>query len=227
VTATTIRLSGPLGKRFGRTFRLHLDTKTPAEAVRALCAMLDGFKAYLSSAADRGVEFAIFRGRGEHEENIGYEQLREPGGADIRIAQVHAGAKNGGVLQTVVGAVLVVIGLAISGWSFGTLTPLGSVFVSVGVGMIAGGVVQMLSPQPKLNKAADSADNQASDIFNGPVNTTAQGGAVPLIYGGPIEVGSVVLSGGIEAVDYSARPSNVDAGSPDGNSKTSPYDPIS
>lgn len=77
--------------------------------------MLPGFKAHLVGTSNSGIEFAVFRGRGEHRENIGYGQLREPAADRITIAQVYAGAKNGGVLQTVVGAALVVIGLAISG----------------------------------------------------------------------------------------------------------------
>lgn len=207
-------------KRFGREFRLYLDTKTPAEAIQALCVMLDGFRAYLLGAADRGIEFAVWRGRGEHAENIGAEQLREPAGNVIRIAPVHVGAKNGGVLTTIVGAVLIVVGVIgniYGGW--------GTPFIQAGIAMVAGGVVQMLSPQPKMGKgSADSADNQASYIFNGPVNVTAQGAAVPILYGGPMEIGSTVISAGIEAVDYSSRQSNVGAGTVNGNSKKTPYD---
>jgi len=212
MTATTIRLTGQLGKRFGREFRLHLDTKTPAEASRALCAMVEGFQQFLVAASERGIEFAVFRGRGASRENIGFDQLKEPGGDMITFAPVHAGAKNGGILTTVMGAALVVVGLAISGWSFGTLSPLGAALASTGIAMVAGGIVQLLSPQPKLNKSADSSDNQASYVFNGPVNTTAQGGPVPVLYGGPMEIGSAVISAGIEAVDYSSRQSNVDVG---------------
>ncbi|NID06662.1 tail assembly protein [Luteibacter jiangsuensis] len=229
MSPTTVLLSGPLRKRFGREFKLHLDTKTPAEAIQALCIMIDGFRAYLLGAADRGVEFAVWRGRGEHAENIGVEQLREPAGSVIRIAPVHVGAKNGGVLTTIVGAVLIIVGV------IGMYTPFGQAFggaawgpfaIKLGVAMVAGGVVQMLSPQPKMGKgSADSANNQASYIFNGPVNVTAQGAPVPILYGGPMEIGSVVASAGIEAVDYSSRPSNVGFGTPGGNGKKTPYDP--
>lgn len=219
MTATTVKLGGVLGKRFGREFTLHLESQTPAEAVRALCAMIDGFKAFLAGAGDRGIEFAVWRGAGRQAENIGYDQLREPAGGVIRIVPVHSGAKSGGVLQTIIGVVLIVVGIIgniYGGW--------GTPFIQVGVAMVAGGVVQMLSPQPKLNKAADAADNQGSYVFNGPVNTTAQGGCIPLFYGGPMEIGSVVLSAGIDAVDYSSRPSNVGSGTAGGNSKTNPLD---
>ncbi|WP_218143131.1 tail assembly protein [Luteibacter sp. UNC138MFCol5.1] len=223
---TNVRLSGVLGKRFGREFKLYLDTQTPAEVIAALCAMIAGFQGYLASAHERGIEFAVFRGRGEHAENIGRDQLREPAGGEVRIAPVHRGAKRAGVLQTVVGVVLIVIGGIITGWSFGTASPIGTAIAGLGLSMVAGGVVQLLSPQPKLgNGSADSAANQASYIFNGPVNVTAQGAPVPILYGGPMEIGSVVASAGIEAVDYSSRPSNVGVGTAGGNGKKTPYEP--
>ena len=55
----------------------------------------------------------------------------------------------------------------------------------------------------------DAADSRASHLFDGAVNTAAQGGPVPLIYGGPIRVGSTVVSAGISAERvqlYSERP---------------------
>lgn len=42
----------------------------------------------------------------------------------------------------------------------------------------------------------DSAENQASYLFDGPVNTQTQGGVVPIVIGGPVRVGSVTISGG-------------------------------
>ena len=44
----TIRLYGKLGARFGRRFRLAVNS--PAEAVHALCTMLPGFQQYLMGA---------------------------------------------------------------------------------------------------------------------------------------------------------------------------------
>ncbi|KAF1045599.1 tail assembly protein [Xylophilus sp.] len=217
--ATTILLTGEAQQKFGREFKLHLDTNSPAEAIRALCAVVDGFRAYIAGAKARGIEFAIWRGKGKGATNISAEQLREPAGGVIRIAPIHVGSKSGGVLQTIVGAVLIVIGGLIAA------SPVGTAIAGVGLSMVAGGVVQMLSPQPRLNKSADPSQNQASDIFNGSVNTTAQGNCVPVLYGGPMEIGSVVISAGIEAQDYSSRPSNVGMGTNNGAQKMTPYDP--
>ena len=77
---------------------------------------------------------------------------------------------------------------------------LGSAVASLGTALMLGGVMQLLSPQQKGLSAKDSPDNGASYNFNGPVNTTAQGNPVPLLYGELI-VGSAVISAGIYSED--------------------------
>lgn len=192
----TIRLYGLLGARFGRKFRLAVSN--PAEAIRALCVLLPGFQQYLMAAKDKGMEFAVFVGR----QNLSKEQLKDPPGAeDIRIAPVLAGSKRGGILQTIAGVVLVVVGVVLNAYTGISGTP----FINLGVSLIAGGIVQMLSPQPKGLGAKDSPENTPSYSMNGAVNTQAQGNPVPVAYGGHdtkgMFVGSAVISGGILAED--------------------------
>lgn len=190
----TIRLYGLLGARFGRKFRLAVSN--PAEAVRALCVLLPGFQQYLMGAKAKGMEFAVFVGR----QNLSKDQLRDPpGGDDIRIAPVLMGAKRAGALQTIVGAVLIVVGAIFS------YTPVGVPLMKLGVAMAAGGIVQMLSPPPTGLGAKDSPENTPNYSMNGAVNTQAQGNPVPVAYGGHdtkgMFVGSAVISGGIYAED--------------------------
>jgi predicted phage tail protein len=192
----TVILSGPLGREFGREFQLVVNS--PAEAVRALCILVPGFQGFLTSAKQKGLEFAVFIGR----QNVGREQLHDPVGQDvIRIAPVLVGAKRGGVLQTIIGVVLIVVGV----WMNIVAPGSGAGFVQMGVAMAIGGVVQMLSPQPKGLGAKDSPENAPSYSMNGTVNTQAQGGPVPVAYGGHdskgMLVGSAVISGGILAED--------------------------
>ena len=126
----TIRLYGRLGARFGRKFRLAVSS--PAEAIRALCVLLPGFKQYLMAAKGSGMEFAVFVGR----QNLVKEQLKDPpGDDDIRIAPVMVGAKRAGALQTIVGAVLIVVGAILY------YTPVGVPLIKLGVAMAAGGIV--------------------------------------------------------------------------------------
>lgn len=186
----TIRLYGLLGARFGRKFRLAVSN--PAEAVRALCVLLPGFQQYLMGAKAKGMEFAVFVGR----QNLSKEQLHDPPGTDdIRIAPVLVGSKRGGILQTILGVVLIVVGVWTQNYQL----------VFQGGVMVLGGVAQMLAPQPKGLGAKDSAENTPNYSMNGAVNTQAQGNPVPAPYGGHdtkgMFVGSAVISGGIYAED--------------------------
>lgn len=219
---TEIRLGSTLGKKYGRSHWVNLSTKTPGEAVKWLNTMFPETRQFMATAHLRGLEFAIFRGRGEHRENIGRDQLVEPAGDCIHIMPVHAGAKSG-VLQTVLGVILIVAGAFVAASSWGLAAPVGGAMISMGVGMVAGGIIQMLSPQAKLNKNADSPDNQASYVFNGPTNTTAQGNCVPVIYG-RVLAGSAVISAGMDAEDYAPAVAGVGPGTPGGSSMKSPYD---
>ena len=60
------------------------------------------FERFISNVKSRGMEFAVFRGK----QNIGEDELGYDGSGDIRIAPVIVGSKRGGVMQTIVGAVL-------------------------------------------------------------------------------------------------------------------------
>ena len=187
----TVRLYGKLGARFGRRFELAV--ASPAEAIQALCVQLNGFRRELLESKDKGVAYAVFVGK----RNLAKEELElPPGCGEIRIAPVLVGSKRGGILQTIIGAVLVVVGAVVSYFGGG----LGAPLMKFGAAMMLGGVIQMLSPQPAGLSARDSPENGASYNFNGAVNTSAQGNPVPLLYG-EMMVGSAVISGGIYAED--------------------------
>lgn len=152
-----------------------------------------GFEKHMMESADRGVKYAVFAGK----QNISEEDLGKPTGDDvIRIVPVLTGSKRAGGLQTIIGVVLIAVGLIITGGTFGAGAPFGSALITMGASMAIGGVIQMLSPQAKGLGSQDSPDNKPSYSFNGPVNTTAQGNPVPLLYGRMI-VGSAVISAGI------------------------------
>ncbi|MHA6847269.1 tail assembly protein [Ralstonia syzygii] len=189
----TVRLYGRLGARFGRVFRLAVGS--PAEAVRALCSQVESFRRELATSHERGIRYACFIGR----RNIGESELELPPGADdIRIAPVLAGAKQSGLFQTILGAAILAVAYFNPG---GFLTgPMVTAAYGMGASMALGGVVQMLSPQQAGLSVRDSPDNGASYNFNGPVNTSAQGNPVPLLYGEMV-VGSAVISAGIYAED--------------------------
>ncbi|PXW53767.1 putative phage tail protein [Grimontella sp. AG753] len=184
----TIRMFGPLGKTFGKTHQRLI--RTTHEAFRALAATLPGFEKYMNSSRARGLTYAIFVGK----KNIGEDDLDFPNnGREIHIVPVIIGSKRAGLLQTILGAVLVVVG-AIT-YAYG-----GAALVAGGAGMMAGGIVQMLSPQPAGLASKQDADNKPSYAFGSPVNTTAQGLPVPLCYG-KRRIGGAIISAGIYVED--------------------------
>jgi len=195
-----VRLYGPLGARFGRLHRLAVSSV--GEAVRALSAMVPGFEQYMVRAASQRQEFACLHGT----RRIGEAALKDelPADADIRIAPVIKGHKRGGLFQVILGAVLIVAGAAINYFSAGSMSWLGTPMMQAGFASIAGGAVQMLSPQARGLSAKDSPENGASYNFNGPVNTQAQGNPIPIVYSDPdgyAWCGSAVASQAIMAED--------------------------
>lgn len=190
---TTILLYGQL-RQFGRSFRLSV--RTPAEAIKALCVQIPGFERFLSNAKSRGIEFAVFRDK----TNIGESELGFAGEGEIRIAPIITGSKKAGGLQTIIGAVLIVVGLVITGGTFGAGALFGSALITMGASMAIGGVIQMLSPAAKGLKTSASPENTPGYAFGSAKNTTASGNPVPLCYG-KRRVGGAIISAAIYAED--------------------------
>ncbi|EMM5415359.1 tail assembly protein [Citrobacter amalonaticus] len=193
----TIELYGQLGKLFGKSHKRVV--RTNAEAVHALCKTIDNFERFLNSSKIRGLTFAVFRGQ----ENIGLDDMGYPvTGETIKIVPLLIGSKKAGALQTILGAVLVVVGVVIgyfTGWT-GVGWAIGSKMAMMGGAMMLGGVVQMLSPQPAGLASKQDAANQASYAFGGVTNTAAQGYPVPLLYG-KRRIGGAIISAGIYVED--------------------------
>ena len=193
---TRIELGGVLGKSFGKVH--HRLIRTTAESINALTKTINGFEKYLNTSRMRGLTYAVFRGR----KNIGKDDLGFPvTGEVIRIVPVVIGSKKAGLLQTILGAVLVVVGAlgATIGQAWGGAA-WGPAAMKIGAAMMLGGVVQMLSPQPAGLASKQDTDNRASYAFGGVTNTTAQGYPVPLLYG-KRRIGGAIISAGIYVED--------------------------
>lgn len=188
---TVIKLSGSMAQRFGRTHRRALTSAS--EVFRALSNTIDGFDAYLREARAKGLDFVIFRDR----RNIGHEEFELLGpGDELRIIPVIRGSKRAGVFQALLGTALVAAAIWITGVSIAA----SNLMFSVGAAMAVGGVVQMLSPQVAGLRMRQDPENKPSYAFGGPVNTTASGNPVPLLYG-QREIGGAIISAGIYAED--------------------------
>ncbi|ENW92741.1 tail assembly protein [Acinetobacter dispersus] len=211
----TIKLYGVLGKKFGKVFKL--DVANTKEAVRALSVQVPGFEHFMMNAHHQGMEFAIFLGghesgkntrRGKKKtsfydpdsgrtisgNNIGIDQLEMNTESNvIHIVPRIIGA-GGGVVQTILGVVLIVVGALITVGTLGGGAPLGGALIGAGIGMVIGGVAQML--MPKMDNEDQNQDgNRANKGFGGAVTTVAQGSPVPVLYG-QREIGGFIASAG-------------------------------
>ncbi len=117
-----------------------------------------------------------------------------PDGAVIHLLPRTAGAKNGGVFQIVAGAVLAVVGYALS-W-----TGVGAVIGNLGVAMMLGGVAQMLAPKPKTPRTQTTDNGKQNTYFSSLDNMVARGNVLPVLYG-EMRVGSRVISQEISTAD--------------------------
>lgn len=192
---TTVKLSGAMIPLFGRTHQRLIST--PREVIRALSATVPGFEEFMRSSKQRGQTFAVF----VDNKNIGEDDLDFPNaGRVIRIIPVIIGSKKAGIFQTILGAALVAVGAIMTYMSGGTASPFAAGLMTTGIGLMAGGVIQMLSPQAAGLASKQDADNRASYAFGGVTNTAAQGNPVPLLYG-KRRIGGAIISAGIYVED--------------------------
>ena len=181
----TIKLYGILAKKFGKEFHLAVDNTR--EAMRALSVQVPGFEHFMLHAHEQGLEFAVFQDK----QNISETELDMSTSAKvIKVVPKVKGA--GGVVQTIIGAVLVVVGAVMVFTGVGA--PVGMALIGAGVGMMVGGIAMMLMPKIE-NQDQNQDGNKANKGFGGAVTTVAQGNPVPVLYG-QREVGGFIASAG-------------------------------
>jgi predicted phage tail protein len=180
-----VMLYGVLGARFGRVH--HLAVASCGEAVHALCVKIPGFKRFLRFSEERGLTYAVFRGK--RNLNTNEIAMRQETVEPIRIAPIVIGSKGGGLFATIAGLALMVSAI----W-------LGPVAFAAGAGLMLGGVAMMMSPSPIgiLDKEGDG--NRPSYAFGGAVTTMAQGRCKPLLYG-ERDIGGALISAGVFSED--------------------------
>lgn len=177
----TIKLYGILGKKFGKQFKL--DVANTREAVRALSAQIPGFEKFMLHAHERGLVFAVFQ---DNLNIIESEIDMKTDASVIKIVPKVIGAGgNGGVLNFIIGAVMVVVGAYTENYAL----------IGSGVGMMIGGVAQMLMPTIDNTQDSNQDGNKANFGFGGAVTTVAQGNPVAVLRGRR-EIGGFINSAG-------------------------------
>lgn len=194
----TIHLHGALGKKYGESFKL--DVQTAGEAIRALNANFPTFMKDIREGAWHVVRGRdVDSGMGLDEDQITELRL---GKGDLHIVPFIAGSKRGGLLKVILGVVLVGAAFALTaGAGLSSAIGLGGVNLGItgtqaamlGAAVALAGVSSLLTPEQK----AEEEDGSNSFTTSGPGNTHNQGNPVPLVYGEVI-TGGHLISGGVD-----------------------------
>jgi len=183
---TKVILDGPLGKMFGKEWSLAVTT--PNQALSMIEANQPGIIGWIRNNKAKYANYRVTitdkRGKKTYVDEGSYKFQREEQPASIRFTPVITGSSAG--LRVVIGAVLLVISYFVP-----VLSPY---LAPMGISLMIGGLIEMLSPRPKQSN--NTTDDGTSYYFNGPVNTTAQGVPVPLVYGRCL-VGSQAVSASV------------------------------
>jgi|JYMV01.1.fsa_nt_gi predicted phage tail protein len=190
-------LYGELREKFGKSFSL--EVHSAAEAVRALCAVLPGFKDFVVTSEDRSIGYRVL----VDEIDRGLDELHNPVGSEkIKIIPAILGSKSKAT-KIILGAVMIYAGVQMGGMtdvSGGianmTATQIaGKLLINFGMSMVFSGIAEYLAPDPKA--AVEAPENY---FFDGPVNTQRQGVPIPIAYG-LVRVGGSVINAYIVAQD--------------------------
>ena len=184
----TIKLHGILGEKFGAEFEL--DVESVAESVRALCILVQGFETFMANSHLQGIQFAIYL----DDRNINVNELCfATESSIIRISPVIDGAKNGGIIQIVVGVVMIAAAFYTGGASLAAWGAMQAAMAGAGAAMLLGGLSQMMMPAALTNMDQNQDGNKPNYGFGGAVTTVAQGLPVPVLYG-QREIGGFIIS---------------------------------
>lgn len=195
-----VRLYGDLTD-FGTRFDLHV--KTASEAMRALFTQIDGLQKRIAE----GGYFVRVAKKDVTDQTIDIDFSRELTDNDvIHIVPEIAGAGKYG--QIILGAVMIGAAFFTGGMSLAAMGAFSTGLLTAGIGLVLGGVAQMLTKQPEFGDTSNT-DKSRSSSFSSLGNNTAQGSCVPVAYG-EIMIGSKVISQSIESYkvsgDAAAKP---------------------
>lgn len=183
---------------------LEFDAATVAEAINALCLMTNAFNPI------PGQQRHQMRVRGYSTREDLYRPLRDDE-VDIHLHPDFSGSKQAGMIQIVIGVVLVAVAVMMPAtvplWGAGAeaVSLSASSVLMAGVGMMGAGVLAALSPAPQMdtptwNNSGSAMNPDASKYLGAPKNTSKSGTRIPIGYGRHRLYGQV-LSINIDAKD--------------------------
>jgi predicted phage tail protein len=209
-----IYLYGSIGKRFGRHFRLAVES--PAEALRAIICLRPGVEREIRKGYWR-----IILGSPHLNNTLPYFYMTmKTGDLPIHFVPATPPAGGDGVGKIAIGVVMIGLAVAVPmigigmdaaiGFSAAMATSIGFAGITfgnialLGLTLVIGGLAQLMTTPPTQDTSAtDKAtapEDRPSYLFQGVTNNSQQGAPVPLVYG-TFMTGSVVVSAGIVTED--------------------------
>jgi predicted phage tail protein len=170
----TIKLLGAFGREFGRLHRLAVES--PAEAIRALCALFPAFRVRVIEQAELGIGWRIVtddpRGLDEDRARAGIP------GEGLIFAPILSG--RGGFGRILAGVAFLALGAFTGGIGFLGLSS--SSLLLTGGALVLGGVASLLTRTPRAPVDADTKSLESS-LYSNAAGTGGQGSPVPVVYG--------------------------------------------
>lgn len=162
---------------------LSFDVSTPAELLHALCTLIPKFRQALKCSN------IIFMA---DKKNIHFNEFQMK--MDMNIVDIVPSASGA---KSIAGFIEAAVGAAIIGASIFFQPELAPWIVNIGIGfgasLVAGGVVGLLFPTPKMPNGGNGIDPNASTLFTGPQNIAQYGGPIPVGFG-KFRCGSLLAS---------------------------------
>ena len=188
----TVHLKGELGERFGEKWSMNVNRVQ--DIFRLIECQRQGFRSYIQECIDNEIDFTVQRG----EEFIDETELSlSLGKEDIIVTPIPAGSK-GKVGKIIAAALLIYGGYTLltrgvdaamvfgGGQGVTGIKVAGYTMLTLGTSLGLRTLAEMMQPD-----AAEGEDD--SHLFSGPLNTTVQGGAVPILYG-EMQVGGHLIN---------------------------------
>ena len=182
----TIRLGGILGRRFGRVHKLRVST--PGEAVRAISANQPEFRSFIERLGDR---LTYFISTPSNRQGLEFADIKEPLRAKVITLRPRMAGAGGGFARILGGVALLAASFLIPGLGLGVKI--------AGIGLIAGGIAELMAPKPKK---FEQDDRRTSSLSNN-LAVAGYGEPVPIFLGGPALIsGFKVASASIQSESF-------------------------
>lgn len=166
---------------------MKFDVSSIKQVISALSSQIRGFNRVFSAGSWQ----IVINGK----ESIDMQEL------NMRSDKIHSVdiipalcGSGGGFGKILIGAALIGAAFLTAGGSFAAVGAIGKSVIGMGVSMVAGGVLGLISPPPAApNHEQQQVAKNASSLFDGPRNRAGVGLMIPIIYG-QVRTGSLTVS---------------------------------